>query len=273
MSLSHLLPRYSADWRTFTLLALLTAGFLWRWLGGPAWLLFPLSVLCLTACVAKHNHGHCRTFRSRVMNRLLDFWLTFLTGTSASSIRVAHQVRHHGRNQSPDDLVRASLVQGQSALQALLRYVPRVIRESWHWNARDLSESRRSNLWQAQRQERWLLWAFLAVGLLYSPSRFICTFPLPWLAAQWFLVAINLPQHDGCDPNHPLEHSRNVVGRWPNWLFLNNGFHTAHHDHPSLHWSELPAYHDRYLADRLSEKFCVSSISGLWISWWRMRDV
>lgn len=262
-----LLPRHAADWRTLGLLALLTGCFIWRWLDGGAWLLLPLSVLCLTACVAKHNHTHCATFRSRFMNRMLDYGLTLLTGTSTTSIRVAHQVRHHGRNQSPDDFVRVALVHGKTTLQALLSYVPLVVRETWRWNACDLNQTRRPALWRAQRQERVLLWLFIAAGLWWSPWRFLTTFPMPWLAAQWFLVAINLPQHDRCDPAH----SRNVVGACSNWLFLNNGFHTAHHERPGMHWSLLPEYHASQLSAPVPAALCTRTLTGLWLSWWRMR--
>lgn len=240
-------------------------------MGGRAWLLIPLAILTLTACVVKHNHTHCATFRLRVMNRALDFWLTLLTGTSITSIRVAHQVRHHGRNQSPDDLVRVSLVSDRSRFQALLTYVPLVVRETWRWNVSDLSRQRRPALWSAQKQERWLLWAFITTGLVVDLWQFMATFPLPWLAAQWFLVAVNLPQHDGCDPASDHEHSRNVVGRWSNWLFLNNGFHSAHHECPALHWSLLPHYHAEYLVLRIPRALCLRSLTGLWLNWWRMR--
>ena len=45
------------------------------------------------------------------------------------------------------------------------------------------------------------------------------------------------------DPASELDHSRNVTGRLINWLVLNNGFHTAHHLRPALHWSLLPELH------------------------------
>ena len=264
---SPLIPRYSADWRTLGLLVLLTGLFLWRWLGGGLWLLLPSTVLCLTACVAKHNHTHYPTFHRRRITRALDFWLALLTGTSTTSIRVAHQVRHHGRNQSPDDFVRSSLVAGRAPLHALLSYVPLVVKESWRFNTRDLNRGRRQPLWRSQWQERFLLWFFIGACLAADARQFLLTFPLPWLAAQWFLIAVNLPQHDGCDEDH----SRNVVGRAANWLLLNNGFHTAHHERPALHWSLLPDYHTRHLAPTMPPALIVQSLPGLWLKWWRLR--
>jgi hypothetical protein len=54
---------------------------------------------------------------------------------------------------------------------------------------------------------------------------------------------VNFVQHDGCDEDHPYNHSRNFVGRWFNWLTFNNGFHGMHHVQPGLHWSLLAKAH------------------------------
>jgi fatty acid desaturase len=64
-------------------------------------------------------------------------------------------------------------------------------------------------------------------------------------------VAINLLQHQGCDHSSPHNHSRNLTGAMVNWLFLNNGYHTAHHQRPALHWSLLPEYHQREIAPHI----------------------
>jgi fatty acid desaturase len=66
---------------------------------------------------------------------------------------------------------------------------------------------------------------------------------LPWVAAMAMLTGVNLLQHDGCRPDEPMHTSRNFIGRLGNWFFLNNGFHTAHHLRPNLHWSRLPGFH------------------------------
>ena len=61
-------------------------------------------------------------------------------------------------------------------------------------------------------------------------------------------MTINLLQHQGCDPASAHGHSRNITGRFINWIFLNNGFHTAHHERPALHWSRLAEYHRKNVA-------------------------
>lgn len=271
--LSPPLLRQRADYRTLGLLAALTASYIWLFFGGVLWLLIPCAVLAITATLAKHNHSHHPTFTRRWVNRLFDYWLTLLTGSSTTSISVAHRVRHHGRNQSPDDLVRVSLVANRPAWRALITYVPLVVRESWRFQAIDLMDKRRLSLRRALRRERIALWAFIGTGMIVDWRHFLLAFPLPWLGAQWFLVAVNLPQHDGCDAASRWGHSRNVVGRASNWLFLNNGFHTAHHERPSLHWSLLPEWHRLHVAAQLPEELKCKTLAGLWFAWWKARTV
>ena len=61
------------------------------------------------------------------------------------------------------------------------------------------------------------------------------------------LGGVNLLQHDGCEPAARCRCARDFIGRLGNWLFFNNGYHTAHHLWWELHWSLLPRYHRRYV--------------------------
>ena len=70
---------------------------------------------------------------------------------------------------------------------------------------------------------------------------------LPHQYAAWGIVGTNYFQHDGCDEEHPYNHSRNFSGKFLNWLIFNNGYHGAHHMKPNLHWSLYPQYHAEHL--------------------------
>ncbi len=254
--------RERADLRTLALLGLLTALYVAAFAGGGAWLWAPCAVLAGTACAAKHNHVHCRTSSRRGVNRLLDVWLTLLTGTTTSGIRAPHLGRHHRGNQGPDDSVRCDLVAGRGPLAALLLYAPRVAVDALR---------RRGPTPPAAGLERAALAALLGVALLVDWRAALLTFPAPWLASQWLLLAINLPQHDGCDPARPLAHSRDALGAAANWLFLNNGYHTAHHEAPALHWSRLPDLHRRVVAPHAPPELACPSLFAFWARWWRQR--
>ena len=70
----------------------------------------------------------------------------------------------------------------------------------------------------------------------------------PTQYAVWGITTVNFLQHDGCDNDHPVNHSRNFMGKVFNWFTLNNGFHGIHHETPGLHWSLLPAEHQKRVA-------------------------
>jgi len=94
-----------------------------------------------------------------------------------------------------------------------------------------------------------------SLGLgLFDWRRFLLYVYIPHITAQWGIVTMNMLQHDGCDvPSETdtsptvvnFNTSRNFTGGLLNFLTFNNGFHTVHHIHPSMHWSLLPAAHTR----------------------------
>ena len=51
---------------------------------------------------------------------------------------------------------------------------------------------------------------------------------------------------------HPVSHSNTFLSRFFNLTTFNIGYHIEHHDYPAVHWSELPAFHQR-LKNRLIE--------------------
>ena len=91
---------------------------------------------------------------------------------------------------------------------------------------------------------------FIGLLLLNWRSTLIY-FGVPWLFAQWGIVTINLLQHQDCDHDSAFNHSRNITGRFINWLFLNNGLHTAHHLRPAMHWSRLAEFHRLQVAPHM----------------------
>jgi fatty acid desaturase len=112
-------------------------------------------------------------------------------------------------------------------------------------------------LWARKRRPRWfrqfvlesaVFYGVYAALLLTDWRRFLIYVWIPHLYAAWGIVGINFVQHDGCDETHPVNHSRNFVGKLVNWFTFNNGYHGIHHMKPSLHWSLAPAEHARLLS-------------------------
>jgi fatty acid desaturase len=108
-----------------------------------------------------------------------------------------------------------------------------------------LWKSSRPELFRRIALERLALYPPLLTLLAVRPLETLLYVLVPVLVGQWGIIAINHVQHVGCDPDSEFAHSRNFTGRFANWWFLNNGYHTAHHARPDVHWSLLPELHER----------------------------
>jgi len=241
------LLRCAADVRTIALLTALTALFTvqyGRLVEHPS--LLPLTyVFVLVPLVAKHNHNHCRTFRGRRWNTAFAMWLTLLTGMTTTGIITAHNRLHHGENQTPADFVRCSLVRFRYNWLNFFGFFFASAFHMWRHRPDDLADWRRTRplLYRQAVIERVVVIGFVVALLAVDWRSTLNVFVGPWLFGQWFLVTINLLQHQDCDPASSHNHSRNVTGRAINWFLLNNGYHTAHHNFPGVHWSRLPDVH------------------------------
>jgi fatty acid desaturase len=87
--------------------------------------------------------------------------------------------------------------------------------------------------------------ALFAHGPRLGAVVYLSAFGIPALFALWSMFFINFIQHVHCDAGSEYDHSRNFVSTPGNFLVFNAGLHTAHHLHPSLHWSDLPRAHAR----------------------------
>ncbi len=241
--------RYRADVRSITFLLLLLVAMAIQWLGmlrHPS--LWSCTVfLSFIAMVINHNHQHCPTFVSRHLNRLFGVLLTFGTGQPATAVIPMHNLNHHVHNNSERDFVRVSLVRFRWNFLNLLLFPFVAIGgfaraksgEMRRWKASG------SRLYRQLHLERAVFYPTVLLVLCLRPLETVLYVICPYLCGQWAIIAINLVQHDGCDPLTDYNHSRNFVSRWLNWWLLNNGYHTAHHLRPGLHWSLLPADHER----------------------------
>ena len=239
--------RHVDDWRTIAFLVLLCLCFFIQWTGVfRSWALLSVTfILSFVACVAKHNHIHCRTFSNRTWNRAWEFVLGICTGQSTAAIIPVHNERHHARNHSDEDFVRSTIVNFRRNWLNLAAFPFRVVWLVHRNKSEDVAgwRERKPRLWRHLQQERAAVIIFIVVLLTINWKATLLYVALPWAFGQWGIVTINLLQHQDCDHDSEFNHSRNLTGRFVNWLFLNNGYHTAHHLRPTLHWSRLPEFH------------------------------
>jgi beta-carotene hydroxylase len=258
MQAERLIPRlrHRADLRTLVLVALALIVLAGNWTGllrHPATIAASvgLSFIC---CIVAHNHMHAATFRGRRWNSMFQLILMFGSGQPPTGIITAHNERHHREHESERDFVRTSLVGFRwnwlnllvfpfASIAAMAREKPGDLRR---W------KSSRPRLHRQAVLERLIFYPVVLTLLAVDFTATLTFLILPWIGAQLMLVGINLLQHQDCDAASEFDHSRNVTGRLTNWLLLNNGFHTAHHLRPALHWSRLPEFHRHHVRPHIN---------------------
>lgn len=239
--------RHRADYRALAFLALLLSLYAIQYSGvlRHAGLLVLTCIFSFVAFIVRHNHIHCPLFTSRSWNRGLDLSLSLLTAQATDGVVAIHNERHHGRNHSEEDCVRSTQVRAKRNWLNLASFFFVAAANARIKKARDVCRWKTEQPARFQRYclERAAVLLLLAALLIADWKSALIYVGVPLLAGHWCIVTINLLQHQDCDPGSEYNHSRNITGEWINWLFLNNGFHTAHHLRPRLHWSLLPEYH------------------------------
>ncbi len=258
--MSKSLLRYQADQRTLAFVAtyylLAYGGFVWytQTGGNPTWLTILLCALtcsfCFSVAVIIHNTVHAPIFHSKTMNKIMQYVLSVAYGYSVSAFVPGHNFSHHKELETPKDIMRSSKARFKWHLLNQLFFFFIVTRGAakyeFKWAAKMRTE-------KPEWFRQWLVESVMVfavkLAMLYVNWQAALIFIwLPHFYALWALLGVNLWQHDGCDPDHKYNHSRTFTGAVMNYLCFNNGFHGAHHDRPSLHWSLLPAYHEKNIS-------------------------
>jgi fatty acid desaturase len=265
-------PRFFADWRTllwaFALFptATLVPYACPRWLG---WAL-PFALYAgFAAGVFAHNHNHCPTFRNRLANELFGAWVSIFYGHPIFAWIPTHNQNHHKFLNRPGD---ASITWRVSTKNTWL-VASTYFFVSAYWQAPLIKTFVAHARTAPPLQRRVVLQtlgfrvvhaALFASAVALHGARlgvlvYLGTFGASIAAGLWGMTFINFIQHVDCDPWSKHDHSRNFVSKLGNFLVFNNGFHTAHHEHPGAHWSRLPALHAR-IARAIHPDLCQASV-------------
>ncbi|MFO0595848.1 MAG: fatty acid desaturase [Myxococcaceae bacterium] len=210
-----------------------------------------------------HNVMHGAFFESKAANRVLRLVLSFCGLFPVSSVIPSHNlVHHHFEDDGQPDWASPSHARFKWNLLNLLHF-PNIIGPiTFAGINRWASVKGRGDYRKASMQES--IFAFGLTGLLlcwdFWTVLFFVVVPQLW-GARWFL-RVNLIQHDGCDIQDEVNHSRNFGAKLTNWVAVNAGYHTAHHNKPGLHWSELPAFHEKEIKPKMNPSLMEPSLLG-----------
>lgn len=260
-------PRKFADYRSILWVALAITLVAVQY-SNPDWVkyLSPISCYLAIACgTIAHNHNHRATFSNRRINNGFGHILTFFYGYPTLMWIPTHSMNHHHYVNRPGDATATWRYTNKHNLWVVLTY-PFV---SGYFQSIPIRQyiskvkESKPNLY-ARIRFQYVLWigAYVMMGILagvlYHNQQtglglylWFFSVMLPALASSVTIMFFNFIQHVHTDAWSDHDHSRNFTGRAFNFLYFNNGYHTAHHDDPALHWSELKQAHEE-IADTIN---------------------
>jgi len=236
----------------------------------PDWIrfLFPLSCYVAVACgTIAHNHNHRATFSNRRWNNAFGHLLTIFYGYPTLMWVPTHNLNHHRFVNRPGDATATWRYTNKHNLWVALTY-PFVSGYFQSFPIKSYvqrSKDRKPTLYSRIRFQ-YVFWMGTYIGmgllaaLLYHRQQtglglyvWGMSLILPAICSSTTIMFFNFVQHVHTDAWSERDHSRNFTGKWFNFLFFNNGYHTVHHDNPAMHWSELPQAHAK-IADTIDPR-------------------
>lgn len=222
--------------------------------------LFLLNVIfVLQASLINHNHRHCGIFSLPALNRCVDRIISLILLSPSTRLHAVHMFNHHTHYRSGEkDWASYKLVNKHaSGFLRSLEYLRISSREMFkNRPTLNLPEELRGN----QRVERVFIFVYVGILLFINPLMTLFWLIPSCMIGLFALLLANLVNHDHCNLESEFNHSRNFHSRIENWFFCNNGYHTAHHLKPALHWSKYPEFHKRELLKKMDSKLNEGSL-------------
>jgi fatty acid desaturase len=252
------------DWQSIAYLFALPALVTWSWLQPSVSVVTYIAILVLVigVCCISHNHAHVSIWRMSWLNQLTDMWIGTLQGHPVFLFQPAHISSHHRFNQGREDVTSVARYATHNNVFGYLAFPIQVLPA-----LRALKKQYLAALWREDRRAFWwivILYVPLAalwVGTLaLDPFKAVIYVFIPQLVGLHFLLASNYLQHAHAVSGSRYNHSRNFVG-FINLIWFNVGYHTAHHENETLHWTLLPSAHEN-MSKQINPHLIESSLAG-----------
>ena len=202
-----------------------------------------LPRLLLTTFV--HNHSHLSTFRSKKANQLFEIVLFLLCGMMSSKFKLHHNIGHHKNYlDAKSDPSRWTYLSGKIMPRPV--YILRYYTTHTYFSVKYGIEYRK--LLNEYVLQQVVVLLVLAVLYYLKPVETLRYFIIPMTLAWMIFISMTYDDHVGLFEDDAMQASFTKTNKYINLLVFNNGYHLAHHLKPGLHWSELPAYHEKITA-------------------------
>lgn len=191
-----------------------------------------------------HNHAHRPIFTRRWCNRWFGRVWTFSGGWPSALWQYLHVTVHHAHLLKRSDW-------SAPRRRPDGRFEPCYSFQFWHWPWRSfyyLARDARLGRMKGRHMGRELLWfaALWSIPFWLDPYMALWLWVLPHWCANCITMGRGMyVQHSGCEVEGAPAHSNNFLARVYNLTMFNIGYHLEHHDHPGVHWSDLPDLHRR----------------------------
>jgi fatty acid desaturase len=227
-----------------------------------------LACSAFVQLISVHNAMHSPVLRRKAHNRIWQCVLSAAIGYPVSIYVPVHNLSHHLGLQTPRDVLRTTEVRHRWNLLNLVHHMAMGTLHLHLLHFAYLARMRGSHprwLGQVAWEGATVMGYLVGLALVVGPLATLALVFLPAVAGQWLMVGFGYVQHDGCDAESAYDHSRNFVSPLFNWFICDNGYHTAHHNRPGLHWSLGKHAHARdvvpHMDPRLDER---SLLRYLW---------
>lgn len=226
---------------------------------GTLCFLFILNiVLVFQTALINHNHRHHEIFYSSSLNRILDQIISIILLSPSTRLHAVHLLNHHANFKNGKDWASYKLIRkNKSGLFRSLEYLKTSSFEMFK-NRPSLNLS--AELTNRRKHERVLILFYGFTLIVLNPILFFLWLLPSCIIGLFALLLANLINHDHCDLTSDYNHSRNFCSQFENWFFCNNGYHTAHHLKPSLHWSQYPHFHQHEVLGKIDPKLNEGSL-------------
>jgi fatty acid desaturase len=236
------------------------------------WLL-PLSCyFAIATGVVAHNHMHRPTLHAKWANELFSGWISIFYGYPVFAWLPTHNLNHHKLvNRRGDATITWRYTNRHNVfVAATYFFVSSYFQSAWIKDY--VREARRARPQVFRRivgqyvltygaHASVLGLAMATHGVAGGLRLWAFSLGIPAFVALWTIMLFNYCQHVHADPWSLHDHSRNFESKLLNFLLFGNGYHTVHHEQPSLHWADAEAAHFA-LRPQIDPRLCERSM------WW-----